>query len=149
MRYLPFSPLSFELVVNLFTSFGYFADDHQHQLVLREIAMVLKSGGVMVLDYFNSAGLLSNLVEYEERAIGRQRVVIERRVSDDGKFVLKEMHLMDDGRHFMERVRLFTARELESLVTGAGLKVEERFGDYDSSPLSEESPRVILLVKKP
>jgi len=149
MRYLPFSPLSFELVVNLFTSFGYFADDHQHQLVLREIAMVLKSGGVMVLDYFNSSGLLSNLVEYEERAIGRQRVVIERRVSDDGKFVLKEMHLMDDGRHFMERVRLFTVKELESLVTGADLKVEERFGDYDSGPLSEESPRAILSVKKP
>jgi SAM-dependent methyltransferase len=149
MRYLPFRPRTFDVVVNMFTSFGYFADDTQHQLVAGEIATVLESGGVMVLDYFNSSSLHASLVEYEERAIGRQRVIIERSFSEDGKFVLKNMHLMDDGRHFMERVRMFTPEELESLFACAGLNVEERFGGYDSGSLTKDSPRVILLVKKP
>ena len=149
MRQLPFAAAVFDVVVNLFTSFGYFADDSQHRSVLRETKEVLVGGGRLVLDYFNSLSLVASLVGHEEREIGRQRVVIKRRLSDDARFVLKEMHLMDDGRQFVERVRLFMPDELEALVRGAGLEVERRFGDYDGSPLAEGSPRVIVFAKKP
>jgi SAM-dependent methyltransferase len=148
MRLLPFAPAAFDIVVNLFTSFGYFADDDQHRTVLRETAGVLNRGGRLVLDYFNSERLLASLVKHEEREIGRQRVIIERRLSDDARFVIKEMHLMDDGRHFMERVRLFSPDELEALVTETGLVLEHSFGDYDGSPLARSSPRAIIFAKK-
>ena len=149
MRSLPFAPATFDLVVNLFTSFGYFADDTQHQSVLVGTGEVLTPGGRLVLDYFNSQSLLASLVEHEERKIGRQRVVIRRRLSEDARFVLKEMHLMDDGRRFMERVRLFSLQELEILVAGTGLSIERCFGDYDGSLLAGDSPRVIIFAKKP
>ncbi|UCG85165.1 MAG: class I SAM-dependent methyltransferase [Gemmatimonadota bacterium] len=149
MRHLPFTCAAFDVVVNLFTSFGYFADDSQHRAVLLETAEVLTGGGRLVLDYFNSQMLLANLVQREEREIGRQRVVIERSLSQDARFVLKEMHLMDDGRRFLERVRLFTPGELEALVTEAGLEVEQCLGDYDGSPFAGDSPRVIVFAKKP
>ena len=148
MRCLPFQPGTFDIVVNLFTSFGYFAEDRQHQKVLQEVAAVLKSGGVLVLDYFNSLGLMEGLIEKEERAIGSQRVIIQRRFSDDRRFVLKEMHLMDDGRSFIERVRLFTPEELVTLISDAGMNVKQRFGDYDASPLTPESPRAILMAER-
>ena len=148
MRLLPFAPAAFDIVVNLFTSFGYFADDDQHRTVLRETTGVLNRGGRLVLDYFNSERLLASLVEHEEREIGRQRVIIERRLSEDARFVIKEMHLMDDGRHFMERVRLFSPDELEALVTETGLVMEHSFGDYDGSPLARSSPRAIIFAKK-
>ena len=148
MRLLPFAPAAFDIVVNLFTSFGYFADDDQHRAVLRETTGVLNRGGRLVLDYFNSERLLASLVKHEEREIGRQRVIIERRLSEDARFVIKEMHLMDDGRHFMERVRLFSPDELEALVTETGLVMEHSFGDYDGSPLARSSPRAIIFAKK-
>jgi len=148
MRLLPFAPAAFDIVVNLFTSFGYFADDDQHRTVLRETTGVLNRGGRLVLDYFNSERLLANLVKHEEREIGRQRVIIERRLSEDARFVIKEMHLMDDGRHFMERVRLFSPDELGALVTETGLVIEHSFGDYDGSPLEQSSPRAIIFAKK-
>jgi SAM-dependent methyltransferase len=148
MRLLPFAPAAFDIVVNLFTSFGYFADDDQHRTVLRETTGVLNRGGRLVLDYFNSERLLASLVKHEEREIGRQRVIIERRLSEDARFVIKEMHLMDDGRHFMERVRLFSPEELEALVTETGLVMEHSFGDYDGSPLARSSPRAIIFAKK-
>lgn len=148
MRLLPFAPAAFDIVVNLFTSFGYFADDDQHRTVLRETTGVLNRGGRLVLDYFNSERLLASLVKHEEREIGRQRVIIERRLSEDARFVIKEMHLMDDGRHFMERVRLFSPDELEALVTETGLVMEHSFGDYDGSPLARSSPRAIIFAKK-
>jgi SAM-dependent methyltransferase len=149
MRYLPFARGSFDVVVNLFTSFGYFSDDRQHGLVLTEVATVLRPGGVLVLDYFNTADLMGSLVSHEERAIGNQRVVIERRISDDGRYVLKEMHLLNDGRSFLERVRMFTLNELETLVSEAGLCIRQRFGDYSGSPLTAESPRVLMVATRP
>ncbi|KPJ86849.1 MAG: hypothetical protein AMS18_15045 [Gemmatimonas sp. SG8_17] len=149
MRYLPFVGGSFDVVVNLFTSFGYFSDDRQHGLVLTEVAGVLRPGGVLVLDYFNATDLMGSLVPHEKRAIGSQRVVIERRISDDGKYVLKEMHLLNDGRSFLERVRMFSVTELETLVSEAGLCVRKRYGDYSGGPLTAESPRVLMVASRP
>jgi SAM-dependent methyltransferase len=149
MRFLPFVRGSFDVVVNLFTSFGYFSDDRQHGLVLSEVATALRPGGVLVLDYFNTTDLMGSLVPHEERAIGSQRVVIERRISDDGKYVLKEMHLLNDGRSFLERVRMFTVKELETLVSEAGLCVRKRFGDYSGGLLTAQSPRVLMVAARP
>jgi hypothetical protein len=45
----------------------------------------------------------------------------------------------------MERVRLFEPEQISHMVEAAGIEVRQRFGDYDASPLSPESPRTILL----
>lgn len=149
MRRLPFAPCTFDVVVNLFTSFGYFSEDAQHRLVLRDVAAVLKAGGVLVLDYFNSDELRRYLVEREERSVGDQRVVIQRRISSDGGYVIKEIHLIDDGRSFVERVRLFNQAELENLMCDAGFEVKDRFGDYDGGPVTATSPRILITAERP
>jgi SAM-dependent methyltransferase len=146
MRWLPFGPERFDRIVNLFTSFGYFADDAQHGAVVRDAARLLRPGGWFVLDYFNAPAVRTTLVPREERKLGSgQYVVIERRVSPDERFVLKEMHLQHDGRSFVERVRLFEPDYLEWLFTDAGLRVEHRFGAYDGRPADPGAPRVILM----
>jgi SAM-dependent methyltransferase len=145
MRRLPFAPAVFDVVVNLFTSFGYFADDTQHLAVVRGAATLLRPGGTFVLDYFNAAAVRASLVPREERTTGRERVVIERRLSPDGRHVLKEMHLLDDGRSFVERVRLFSPDDLAALLGAAGLRVSDRFGDYAGGPVSPDAPRAILV----
>jgi SAM-dependent methyltransferase len=148
MRRLPFRPESFDLVVNLFTSFGYFADDAQHALVLRGAADVLRPGGSVVLDYLNAEMVRKTLVPHEERQVGERRVAVERSVSADDRFVIKEMHLVDDGRSFVERVRLFTREELEAMVETAGFTVSARLGDYAGGAVSPSAPRVILVAER-
>ncbi len=148
MRCLPFAPHSFDMVVNLFTSFGYFVDDRQHESVLQAVAAVLRNTGGFVLDYLNAEHVRRTLVPHEEHTVGRRRVATERRFSPDGRFVVKEMHLVDEGHSFLERVRLFAPRDLESMLVAAGLTVLDRLGDYDGSPLGPESPRAILIAAK-
>jgi SAM-dependent methyltransferase len=146
MRQLPFAPAMFDVVVNLFTSFGYFADDALHVAVLREVTRVLRPAGHFVLDYFHADEVRAALVPREERhTASGHHVVIERQVSADARFVLKEMHLVNDGRSFVERVRLFAPSDLERLFAQAGLRVERRFGGYDGRPLAPGAPRVILV----
>jgi SAM-dependent methyltransferase len=148
MRRLPFRPESFDLAVNLFTSFGYFADDAQHAQVLRETAEVLRSGGMFVLDYLNAGLVRETLVPHEEQKVGEQRVAVERRISDDDRFVIKEIHLVNDGRSFVERVRLFEREELETMVEGAGLTVHTRLGSYTGAAVAPDAARVILIAQR-
>ena len=148
MRVLPFGPDTFDLVVNLFTSFGYFSDDVEHQRALCEVTTVLRSRGLLVLDYFHASAIRAHLVPREERVVGSQRVVIERRISTDGRFVTKDIYLTGDGRRFTERVRFFSPAELEGMLRSAGLRVLERFGDYDGQSLNGDTPRAIFVAQR-
>lgn len=145
MRHLPFAAATFDVIVNLFTSFGYFADDAQHAAVIAAARTLLRPGGHFVLDYLNDAVVRTTLIPHEARTVGSQHVAIERRISPDGRHVLKEMRLVDDGRAFTERVRLFTNAELIALLEDAGLEIRHRYGDYDGSPLKPSAPRCILI----
>ena len=149
MRLLPLRDAAFDLVVNLFTSFGYFADDAQHVAVLRGVARVLVPGGKLFLDYLNAQAVREGLVVREERQFGEHRVAIERKLVDDDRFIVKEMHLVDDGRTFMERVRLFSPDDLAGLMHDAGLRVTERFGSYAGDELTATTPRTILVAERP
>jgi SAM-dependent methyltransferase len=149
MRQLPFGNRVFDIVVNLFTSFGYFSDDAQHDAVLAEAARTLIPRGTLVLDYFNATTVQTGLVSREDRVMGAQRVEIARRISDDGRFVIKEMHLAGDGRSFVERVRLLSPSDLEGMIQRAGLEVRQRFGAYDARPLGSDTPRAIFVAVRP
>ena len=147
MRALPFRAGSFTLVVNLFTSFGYFRSDVEHGEVVRQVARVLAPGGRFVLDYLNADQVRRSLRRgSEEISDGDAGARVRRRFSEEGRYVVKEIELRAENRSFQERVRLFSAAELEALLRAGGLAVVERFGDYDGRPFGADAPRAILIA---
>jgi SAM-dependent methyltransferase len=50
---LPFGRESYDCVVNLFTSLGYFEDPADNVTVIRNVAESLKPGGTFIIDYLN------------------------------------------------------------------------------------------------
>ena len=149
MRSLPFRPGSFGLAVNLFTSFGYFRDDAEHRLVLRQVVATLRSGGRFVLDYLNADHVRRTLRHDAEEIDGASSDVrVRRRFSADGKFVVKEIELGAENRSFQERVRLFSPAELRQLLEQEGLRVDAVFGDYDGGPLDGRATRTILVATR-
>jgi SAM-dependent methyltransferase len=146
MRALPFRDGSFALAVNLFTSFGYFLDEDENRRVVSQVAAALARGGHFVLDYFNAEHVRRTL-KVVEQAKGRD-VLVRRRIDGANRFVIKEIELRDEGRRFEERVRLYGADELASLLIDAGLRVVARFGDYDGAAAGRDTPRVILVAAR-
>jgi SAM-dependent methyltransferase len=145
MRVLPFRTGAFHLVVNLFTSFGYFADDESHLHVVQEVARVTAPSGTFVLDFLNTVHLRDTLVPYDEREIGDRVVEQRRSISDDGRYVVKRICIRGvPDKEYVERVRLFEAGDLTYMMKTAGFTVSNAFGNYDATPLSDESPRAIL-----
>jgi SAM-dependent methyltransferase len=150
MRALPFRPGTFGLVVNLFTSFGYFRSDKEHGTVMRQVAEVLAPGGRFVIDYLNADQVRRTLRrDSEQIQQGDASARVKRRFSEEGLYVVKEIELRAENRSFQERVRLFTPAELEQLLTASGLEVVGRYGDYDGGPLGTDTPRTILVARRP
>jgi SAM-dependent methyltransferase len=145
MRCLPFRSQSFGLVVNLFTSFGYFRDDAQHRHVIGEVARVTQRGGSFVLDYLNAPYVRATLVPFDRFHVGERVVEQEREISADGRFVRKTITLADEERTFIERVRLFEHGELIDMLDACGFDIADALGDYDGRPYAPESPRTILI----
>jgi SAM-dependent methyltransferase len=149
MRVLPVASGSLDLVTSFFTSFGYFPDSADDQRVLREIRRVLVPGGRFAIDFLNADRVRDDLRPRDEVELGLRRFVQTRRLVDGGRVVEKRIEIYDAGRReprvFHERVRLYTADELASLLEGAGIDAYASFGDYGGAPIGPDTPRVILL----
>jgi len=148
MRELPFGDESFDLVVNLFTSFGYFEDDAEHARVLARVCAVTRRGGTFVIDFLNAGQVRRELVPYDERVENGITIEQTRTISQDDRFVEKRIRLRGRGKEYIERVRLLSEADLERMLGTAGFEVSKRFGDYSGTRWSEDSPRTILFASR-
>jgi SAM-dependent methyltransferase len=148
MRELPFADESFDLVVNLFTSFGYFEDDRENARILDRVATAMRTGGTLVIDFLNASDVRRNLVPYDERVENGITIEQSRTITPDDRFVEKTIRLRERGREYVERVRLLSARDLERMLESAGFEVVNCFGDYVGAAWSENSPRTILFASR-
>lgn len=144
VRRIPVREGVMDLTVNLFTSFGYFDLDVEHVRALREMVATLRRGGSFAIDFLNAARVPGELVPREEGELAGKPVRIHRWLDPAEQYVFKSI-TTEDGRRFVERVRLFTAAELEQLLIGAGCRITHRMGDYEGAALHPDSPRVILV----
>jgi SAM-dependent methyltransferase len=145
LRHLPFRAGMMDLTVNLFTSFGYFNSDLEHAEALAEMLDTVRDGGWFAIDFLHPDWVRRTLVPSEACQLGGRTVEIRRFLSDDGRHVRKRI-MLDGGRQFEERVRLFDPGELERMLTDEGARVTHRFGDYDGCPPGEGS-RTILVAQ--
>lgn len=145
-----FGRADFDLVVNLFTSFGYFDERSDDTAAIHNMFQALRPGGSLVLDFMNTPRVISSLVASEERTIGSTRFVIHRRVHEG--FIEKSIRVEDKGtrRHFMERVIALTPVEIKGLLEKEGFLVQGVFGDFDGGRYEPEtSERAVLWAKRP
>lgn len=139
----------FNLVVNLFTSYGYFHDRDDDRKVMHSVHDALVPGGYFVMDYLNVPKVLSNLVPAERVERDGTIFNIERRV--ERNVVVKHIEVVDGETttYFKEEVDLLTASDLMSLMEDAGFTVTGLFGDYALGPYHAlNSDRLIILAKR-
>ncbi|MEL6445846.1 MAG: class I SAM-dependent methyltransferase [Bacteroidota bacterium] len=155
---LPHFQQRFDGVVNLFTSFGYFADEADHARAVSAMAQALKPGGFLVQDFLNASYVRQHLVPRDVRTLDSIDVTQERWIAEDapgGPRVEKRITLccfeFDEAEGiaaedhvFTESVRLLTRDDIAALYDAAGLTLLDTYGTYDGDPHTPESPRLIL-----
>lgn len=149
MRQLPFRDGSFDVVLSLFTSYGYFESDSDNHQVLTEIARVLQPAGRFLLDYLHRDHVLRHMVPRSLRRRGHTTIAEERRLTRGGDRIEKRVSIHERGRPgatrvFLESVKLYSPEELVLLLGDAGLRVERILGDPGGAPFDRDSGRVLL-----
>jgi SAM-dependent methyltransferase len=139
----------FNLVVNLFTSFGYFETEEEDQIAIKQAYKSCKKNGYFIFDYLHSDIVIDSLLEFEE--IVKEDVYFKVRRLVKGGFIVKLIEVVDGGinRFFAERVRAYAPNQINDLMTNAGFKIEHIYGDYELNPfMPETSPRIIYVCRK-
>lgn len=145
----PLPVTNVDIVVNLFTSFGYFDDKRVNEEVLQQVYNGLKPEGLFIIDFMNVHHVLANLVPEEEKELDGLIFQIKRFVEDD--FIVKQINFMDAGvpYSFHEKVRVLKEDDFDTFFERTDFTLLHKFGDYQLRPFNKEaSPRFIAVVKK-
>jgi SAM-dependent methyltransferase len=136
----------FEIVLNLFTSFGYFQDEMDNFKVIQTIKSSLKQNGIGVIDYMNSPLVIDNLIAHNSYESDGIKFELKRNYKDG--FITKNIEVNDDGKsfHFEEKVRAFTFQDFETMLSNAGLHLLDCFGSYKLEPFNNKTSERLILI---
>ena len=143
-----FTSNEFEVIFNLFTSFGYFDKMDDNLKVIQAIKKMLKKGGVLVIDFMNSSKVISNLVPKEIKKEDDIDFHITREY--DGNHIYKHIKFNDNEEkyHYTEKVQALKYNDFKKLLQEVGFNILKTYGDFDLNPFNEStSDRLILIAK--
>lgn len=140
---------AFDLIFNLFTSFGYFESEQDDLRVMQAIWSGLKPGGRFVFDFLHAPYVQETFVPQEEKVMDGVRFAISRHITEN--WIVKQISITD-GEHqyrFFEQVRHYQPQALVALLEGSGFEIQRHFGNYQLEPHAQDSPRCIFICQKP
>jgi SAM-dependent methyltransferase len=145
-------PESYDVVLNVYTSFGYFDDPRDNLRVLRNACQSLVPGGRLLVDVMGKEVLAG--------WIGRPQLV----ELEDGAYVVQRDTILDDWTRLrtdwtLVRGRtarqasitsfVYSAAELRGMFEAAGFTRVECYGDFDGAPYDHHARRLIVLGVRP
>jgi SAM-dependent methyltransferase len=141
---------AFDLVVVMWTSFGYFTDEADHRRVLDRIHESLKPGGRLVLDLVGLEYLCRHLQPVHLTEYDDGRVLVERPDLVENMTRLENEWMLIDGdrvHYHSFSHRVWSAGEIRSLLAQAGLAVESIHGDYEGSDYDLDAERLVVIAR--
>lgn len=143
---------AYDAVYSYFTSFGYFSDDENEQ-VLAEVARAIRPGGRFLLEMANRDHLLT----HPEQRTWKQR--------EDGALLMEETTVELEGSRIVARqllidpqggtqvtkdysLRTYTCAELSALLRRHGFDVCAVSGGADGEPYSLDSRRLAIVAER-
>lgn len=147
---LPFADASFDVMLNLFNSFGYLATVTDDVAVLREAARCLKPGGRFFLDTRNKKYQILYAPYHQAIELPDGRELVMRSKYDRATSVLVTtwQDAAEEQCLHTAAIRLYNPDELTTMLEQAGFRVRERYGNYAGSRFEGWERQLLLLCEK-
>lgn len=144
-------PQAFDLVLSLFTSFGYFENQEEDLGVLRNIHASLKPGGIFLIDLMGKECLARRYQPVFCERLDQGGLLVQiNEVCDDWTRVRNEWVVVKDGRSrsFVFLLNIYSGRELRQRLKQAGFSHVRLYGDLDGNEYGSEAMRLVAVARK-
>lgn len=144
-------PQTFDAVVNLFTSFGYFKDDNENIRVFRSVSDMLRNAGVFFMDYMNADWVRANYKPEDEGEFRNIRYRIQRYI--EGDIIYKKITFRGESLEgpttYVEQVKLYDLEWFLETFDHCGFEVKKLFGNYKGDIYNPDTcSRLVMVVRK-
>lgn len=142
----------FDLVVSLFTSFGYFNDKQEDTTVLRNICRSLKPGGACLIDVAGKEFLARIFQPTTSSVLEDGSLLVERHEVFDGwTRIRNEWILIRDTSVYRFRFHhtIYSGQELKDRMTEAGLHEIRLYGSLGGEEYGPAAGRLVAVGRKP
>jgi len=141
----------FDAVINMFTAWGYFAEDAEDEKVIAGVARSLKVGGRFLLDFINRDRVIGDFRErlWTGDPEGLLDLHDNRFEPLEGRSYTRRIIIQGGQRLVREHsVRLYTVAEIRAIMERQGLRVRGLYGAFDGSEYSLRAPRAIFVAER-
>lgn len=149
MQALPFHP-SFDAVLSLFTTIGYFEDEAENFQVFRSISEVLRPGGRFICQLVNRDYLIRQFTPQEIHHQDELIILEERTFNPIGNRVHTQTTVMEGStrRQYESVIRLYTLTELDLLLAAVDVSISEIYGGLDLRPFNWDTNQLVIVAEK-
>ena len=145
-------PSAFDVVLNLFSTFGYFETREDDDRVLQNAFASLKPGGVIVMEMLGKEQIARDFQEriWYPSTDGDEVLLEHHEVLDGFRGIANTWTVMRAGeRHtFHVTVRIYSGVELEESLHRAGFRQVRLYGSLDGTPYDHEADRLVAIAEK-
>lgn len=139
-------PGPYDVVLNLYSAFGYFDDDAEDQRAMHAWHQVLVPGGLLVMSG-NHRDRVARMHQPGQRfPMGDTGASEEPSIDWVAGVNHSTLHLPDGSTRRFD-VRLYTPTELVAMARTAGFAEVEVYGDWDRRPITPET-RMVLMARR-
>jgi SAM-dependent methyltransferase len=141
----------FDLILNMFTSFGYFDRKEEDLQVLQNIYSCLKPGGIVLIDVMGKERLASILQPTTSNLLPNgTRVVQHHEIFDDWTRIRNEWLVIRKGRSksFTFHHTIYSGQELRDRLEQVGFHKVQLFGSLDGAAYGPQAQRLIAVARK-
>lgn len=138
-----------DVVLNLFTSIGYFEDKPDNTKALKAFYDSLAPNGMAVIDFLHTPWVKKHWVADE--VVIKDGITFTLKRSFSKGWIKKDISFVHEGKPFAftERVAALERSDFEQMFSQVGFTLKNVFGDYALTPFdSHTAERLILVVQK-
>lgn len=138
------------IIFNLYTSFGYFENAGDDQMVMENIYESLKPGGKLLMEMMGKEVLACIFRERDWQEVDGHLILEERKLSQNWGWIDNRWKLFKENKRVEHTIshRLYSAAELSMLLTKTGFADIQIYGDYEGSEYDHQAKRLVVMAQK-
>lgn len=146
-------PETFNGAINMFTSFGYFADPDDDRRVAQNLHDSMKPGGAVIMDLIGREVIAKRFRERDWYPLDDPEggiMLEERKLSQNWGWIESTWTLIDGSKRTIHTIahRPYTGTELAALLKSVGFSEVEIYGTLEGEAYDQDAKRLLAVARK-